>query len=125
MDQPPAQSYNDTDTARYCRQILRTAPNRLLANKTALTNFTSPDTGMATNLYTFMGQRIVATYQILQCQNLINHADPISVTTNAQGVTTSVSINTQALAKILQAIAPEKSDDDAADNASHSRQFSE
>jgi len=57
VDQPTTSSYNDIDTARYCRQLLRIAPQRMLANKGALTAFASPDAGAANSLYTFLAQR--------------------------------------------------------------------
>jgi hypothetical protein len=120
VDQPAADSYDDIDTARYCRQMVRIAPPRMLNNKKALAAFYTPDTGAANNLYTFMAQRFVASYQILECQNLINIADPVAVTTNADGVATAATINTTALNKAIQQMANTKSQDDAADSASKS-----
>ncbi len=54
VDQPVAESYEDIDTARYCRQMLRIAPTRLLNNKKVLSAFYTPDAGAANNLYNFM-----------------------------------------------------------------------
>jgi hypothetical protein len=51
-DMPVGNSYFDTDTARYCRQLLRIAPQRMLANQKALTAFATPDAGAANSLYT-------------------------------------------------------------------------
>ena len=122
VDQPTADSYEDIDTARYCRQMLRIAPQRLLNNKKALSGFYSPDTGAATNLYNFMGQRFVASYEILNCQTLVNIADPISVTMNADGVTTATAISQTAVTAAIKRLAATKEADNAADCAARSLQ---
>jgi hypothetical protein len=121
VDQPAADSYEDIDTGRYCRQMLRIAPQRLLNNKKVLSAFYSPDTGAATNLYNFMGQRFVASYQILNCQALVNIDAPISVTMNADGVTNSTTINQAAVTAALKKLASTKAADDEADSASKSQ----
>jgi hypothetical protein len=125
VDQPVAESYDDIDTARYCRQMLRIAPTRLLNNKKVLSAIYTPDAGAANNLYNFMGQRWVASYQILHCQTFINIADPISVTTNAGGVTTATMIDTTALNAAIKQLAPTQAADNAADTASKSLQNKE
>jgi hypothetical protein len=122
VDQPVAESYEDLDTARYCRQMLRTAPPRLLNNKKVLSAFYTPDAGAANNLYNFMGQRWVASYEILNCQTLINIANPVSVTTNAAGVTTATTINSTALSAAIKQLAATQSADNSADAASKSLQ---
>jgi len=120
VDQPAADSYYDIDTARYCRQMVRVAPQRMLNNKKNLSAFYTPDAGAANSLYTFMAQRFVASYQILDCESLINIAAPVAVTSNAAGVATSATINQAALTKAIQRLATTKSADDAADAASKS-----
>ena len=122
VDQPVADSYNDIDTARYCRQLLRIAPQRMLANKRALAAFASPDTGMANSLYTFLAQRFVATYQLLDCAALVNEADPVSVTVNGQDVAVTATINATALNDIVQKLAATKAEDDALDSVARSQQ---
>ena len=122
VDQPAADSYEDIDTGRYCRQMLRTAPQRLLNNKKVLSAFYSPDTGAATNLYNFMGQRFVASYQILNCQTFVNIADPISFTTNADGVATATAISQSAVTAAIKQLAATKAADNEADSASKSLQ---
>ncbi len=122
VDQPVAESYDDIDTGRYCRQMLRIAPLRLLNNKKVLSAFYTPDAGAANNLYNFMGQRWVASYQILNCQTFINIADPVSVTMNAAGVATATMISTTALNAAIKQLAPTQAADNAADAASKSLQ---
>jgi hypothetical protein len=124
-DMPTGNSYFDGDTARYCRQMLRIAPQRMLANQKGLSAFATPDAGAANSLYTFLAQRFVATYQLLDCAALVNEADPVSVTTNRQGVAVSAAVNTAALNRIVQRFAAQKSEDDAADSIQRERQTTE
>jgi hypothetical protein len=121
VDMPTGNSYFDVDTGRYCRQMLRIAPQRMLANQNALTAFTSPDAGAANSLYTFLAQRFVATYQLLDCPALVNEADPVSVTTNKAGVAVSAAVNTAALNRIVQKFAPQQAEDDSADSVDRER----
>jgi hypothetical protein len=96
-----------------------------LANKGALAAFASPDTGAANSLYTFLAQRFVATYQLLDCVALVNEADPVSVTVDAQGVAVSATIDTTTLNNIVQKFAATKAEDDALDSVARSQQATE
>jgi hypothetical protein len=117
VDQPRADAYVDVDTARYCRQMLRIAPARMVTNKTILSNFYTPDAAAANSLYTFLAQRFVATYSILTCETLINIANPVSVTVNNAGVATRAAVNTTALNRAIQKLASRKAEDDNADSS--------
>jgi hypothetical protein len=121
VDQPVASSFSDADTARYCRQLLRIAPERMLINKSVLAAFASPDTGAANSLYTFLAQRFVAAYQILDCAALANQADPVSVTVDGNGVAVSASISAANLKSIVLKLAATKADDDALDSVARSQ----
>jgi hypothetical protein len=92
VDQREAQFVEQADTARYCRHMLRIAPRRLLRNEQALVAQTSPVTSAANSLYTFMAQRFVASYNILDCNGLTEIPDPISVTVDANGVAIDATI---------------------------------
>ena len=106
VDQPQAGFASQADTARYCRNMLRIAPARMLQDQSFLmpdpthpTRGLSPDPAVADSLYTFMGQRFVASYQILDCQGLLNIPDPVSVTVDGNGVTTAVTIDSSSLGR--------------------------
>ena len=117
VDQPTADSYNDIDTARYCRQLLRIFPQRLLANQTALAAFTTPDPATGNSLFTFLAARFTATFQLLNCTALTNvTTDPVSVTLDGNGVAISAAVNTAALTQIVQQFAAQKSEDDSKDS---------
>jgi hypothetical protein len=121
VDMPTGDSYFDVDTGRYCRQLLRIAPQRMLANQKVLSAFATPDAGAANSLYTFLAQRFVATYQLLDCASLVNQSDPVSVTLNKQGVAVSAAVNTAALNRIVQRFSAQQSEDDAADSIARER----
>jgi hypothetical protein len=121
VDQPTALSEFDMDTARYCRQLLRIAPARLARNQASFSKFSTPDANAANSLYTFMAQRFVTTYELLNCRTLIDIPDPVSVATNAAGVAVSAVINKTALNEAIKQRATTKSEDDNADTAAQSQ----
>jgi hypothetical protein len=92
VDQPDARFLGQADTARYCRNMLRIAPSRLLLDQAALTAWPSP-VPSASNLFTFLTQRFMASYDILGCGNLVNLPDPVSVTLDVNGVAVSATID--------------------------------
>jgi hypothetical protein len=118
VDQPQVAYSFQAETARYCRHMLRIAPARLLLDQALLkpdaahpTRGASPDPAVADSLFTFMGQRFVASYDILQCADLLGIADPVSVTSNAQGVTTGVTIDPRVLGRCRQRLSSTESQD--------------
>jgi hypothetical protein len=121
VNMPTVDSHHDADTGRYCRQLLRISPQRMLANQKALTAFKSPDAGAANSLFTFLAQRFVAAYQLLDCENLVNLANPVSVTVDGNGVAVSAKVNTSALSKIVDRLQSQKADDDRADSVDRER----
>jgi hypothetical protein len=103
MDQPSA-SYSSFQTAPYCREMLRALPKMVLDQKLE-TNFASLAPAAANNTFTFLAQRFVASWTLLNCQALINIAPPITLTTDNNGVVTAASINTNKLNADIQSIA--------------------
>lgn len=116
VDQPQAGYAFQAGTSRYCRHMLRIAPARLLQDQNLLMPHPSPDPAAADSLYTFMGQRFVASYTILGCADLLHIPDPVSVSTNAQGVTTGVVIDTAALARDRRVLGGREREDCDADD---------
>jgi len=104
MDQPAADN-NTFKTAPYCREMLRALPKMTLDQKMT-TNFASIAPAAANNTFTFLAQRWVASWQLLDCQSLIKIAAPITLTTNANtGVVTAATINTTTLNADIASIA--------------------
>lgn len=124
VDQPQVGYSFQADTARYCRNMLRIAPARMLQDQAWLmpdathpTRGLSPDPAAADTLFHFLAQRFVASYDILGCASLLNLPDPISVTTNAQGVTTGASIDMSAITRARQRMASSEQSDRSSDDA--------
>jgi hypothetical protein len=121
VDQPLVTAEGDADTGRYCRQILRVAPNRYLINQAALTAESTPDATAGNSLFTFMAQRLVNTYQILNCQTLTGQLLPLTTVVNAAGVTIAATVDPDELMRILTALEPQRAQDDIADAGSRTR----
>ena len=112
VDQPSA-SYQQFQTAPYCREMLRALPKMVLDQKLD-TNFASIAPAAANSTFTFVAQRWVASWQLLNCQSLINIAAPITLTTDANtGVVTAATINTTKMNSDIQSIAGSLDSDNA------------
>jgi hypothetical protein len=124
VDQPQVGYSFQADTARYCRNMLRIAPARMLQDQAWLmpdathpTRGLSPDPAAADTLFHFLAQRFVASYDILGCASLLNLTDPISVTTDAQGVTIGASIAMSVITRARQRFASSEQSDRSCDDA--------
>jgi hypothetical protein len=124
VDQSFAQSLNDADTARYCREIMRSAPARIFNTTTRgfLVNAASPDAGAANSLFTFLAQRLVAAYGLLDCRSLIGQSLPITLTTNSAGVTTNATVSVPALKSAVLALSASHASDLELDSSARSQQ---
>lgn len=104
MDQPQA-SNRTFQTAPYCREMLRALPKMVL-DQNSETNFASIAPAAANNTFTFLAQRWVASWGLLNCQELINIDAPITLTTDANtGVVTAARIHIGKLNSDIQSIA--------------------
>jgi hypothetical protein len=124
VDQPLVRYSFQADTVRYCRHMLRIAPPRMLQDQSFLmpdathpTRGLSPDPTVANSLFTFMAQRFVASYDILGCANRVHIPDPISLTVDAQGVTTAATIDLSVVRRWRQSSAGSEQQDNDADDA--------
>lgn len=124
MDQPVAQDTFADDGARYCRELLRVAPARLFnpATQKLLMNAPSLVPTVATNLFSFLGMRFVAAYQMLNCETLTGFADPITAVMDGNGVFTNATLNATAYAQIQKHLQTLQAQDFAADSSARSMQ---
>ncbi len=123
VDQHEVQYIEQADTARYCRSMLWFAPARLAQNQPALTASPSPVTSAANSLFTFMAQRFVASFNILDCGGLLGVSDPVSFTQDANGVAVSAAVDLNLVAKQKRKLVRFAKSDQAAeadDNAAES-----
>ena len=112
MDMPAA-TYQTFRTSPYCRQMLRALPKMVLDQKLE-SNFRPIAPAAASNTFTFLAQRFVASWELLNCQSLINITPPITLTTDPNtGVVTAARINTNTLSSQIQSIAGSLDSDNA------------
>lgn len=71
--QPLITTINQANPTVYCQNMANVFPTRMLNRKTKalLSAQPSPDPAMATNLYLFLAQRFVTSYQMLNCSGLL------------------------------------------------------
>ena len=93
VDQPQVSTTAQADPVRYCANLRRIAPTKLMLDRVFLTAFRSPFPNVANSLFTFLAQRFVATYEILNCQAFLNQPVPITLFTDANGVVIDATIN--------------------------------
>src|SRR5580700_5623060 len=72
--------------------MVNIAPARNQLDLTKDTNFTSPVATVGTNLGSFLGARLAASFGVLGCANF-GLTDPVSATVNGAGVATAVTYN--------------------------------
>ncbi|HEX6556611.1 MAG TPA: hypothetical protein VF026_27870 [Ktedonobacteraceae bacterium] len=101
VDQSPVSTLVAASTTTYCRHLLAIGPARIQLDMQLTQGRPSPDPAVANSLFTFLAQRFVASYGAngLNCIGLLNKPDPITVTTDANGVAISAIINTDAAAR--------------------------
>ncbi|HXX79021.1 MAG TPA: hypothetical protein VEI53_11035 [Ktedonobacteraceae bacterium] len=94
VDQPPAANTQDASGTTYCQNLVQTGIPRLQLDQQFTANTGSPDAGAANNLFTFLAQRFQASYDILNCQQLLNMPNPVTTQTDGSGVVISATFNT-------------------------------
>ena len=125
VDQAQVHYNFEANTARYCRQMYRIAPGRMMLDLPYLvpdaahpTRGASPDPAAADSLFTFLAQRFAASWDILGCSDLTHLTNPITVSANADGVVTAASINTITYTRWRQWLSSCQRRDDSDDDAS-------
>ncbi len=95
VDQPQAQNLGDAGTRTYCQNLRNIGTQRMQLDANLTKVAASPDAGAANSLFTFLAQRFVTTYgpNGLNCMQLLGQPDPITVTTDANGVAIAATIN--------------------------------
>ncbi len=95
VDQQPAAGLNDASTTTYCNNLLKIGPARLQLDMQFTQNRPSPDAAAANSLFTFLAQRFSTSFgpNGLNCTGLLNLQNPITLTTDGNGVATAATIN--------------------------------
>ena len=106
VDQPLAATLDDASTTTYCRNLVDIGLPLLQLEQPFLMAFRSPFPNVANNLFTFMAQRFVGTYMMLNespdprhpltCAELLGQPVPVTLTTDANGVVIDATIQSGA-----------------------------
>jgi hypothetical protein len=97
VGQPAIAPANDAadSPANYCKNMINIQSRFLNRNAALLATGPSPVPSVGSNLLTFMANRLIMSYDNLNCQKF-GTANPVRVTLNASGVATSASFGAAA-----------------------------
>jgi hypothetical protein len=95
VDQPPARSNAQADPKAYCQNLANTGAPRIVLDAPLTVKMTTPDPGTGDTLFTFLAQRFVNSYMILNCQQLLGKPSPIATAQDANGAAISATFNGQ------------------------------
>jgi len=85
VDMSPVDSATQTPRA-YCRALDDIGVARTDADRTLTATVRSPDPAAASNLFTFLAQRLSGSFTELGCARLLNARNPVVLTLNRNGV---------------------------------------
>ncbi|KAG0213992.1 hypothetical protein BGX33_002552 [Mortierella sp. NVP41] len=93
VNQPLISHLSQATVKSYCTHYDKIAPTYIRSIAKYLIVRPSPDTGAASNLLTFLGQRYAGSWTNLHCDMILNKPSDITVTTNNKGVATKIHIH--------------------------------
>ncbi|HTI24767.1 MAG TPA: hypothetical protein VL652_27470 [Kutzneria sp.] len=85
VDMPAINTRTDTPQG-YCKQLFSTGLQRTKVDARFTKAAPSPDPGAASNLFTFLAQRLSGSFDNLGCGKLLHTKNPVHVVTNKAGV---------------------------------------
>jgi hypothetical protein len=85
VDMPQINTRTETPQA-YCRSLVTTGVQRTKLDARFTKAGPSPDPAAASNLFTFLAQRLQGTFDNLGCGKLLHMRNPVHVVTNKAGV---------------------------------------
>ncbi|MFG2039892.1 hypothetical protein [Dactylosporangium sp. NPDC048998] len=88
VGQPPIDQATETPTA-YCRNLLQVGADRIQLDRALTVRAASPDPQAANSLFTFLAQRFKGSYDELDCPRLLRIKNPVTVSSDANGVVIS------------------------------------
>ena len=94
VDQPLLAANQDPAAVAqaFCQNMVNIAPARNQLDLTKDTNFGTPVAAVGSNLGSFLGARLAASFGVLGCANF-GLTDPVTATVNGAGVATAVTYN--------------------------------
>ncbi|MDT0468997.1 hypothetical protein [Streptomyces gibsoniae] len=90
VNMPAVGAGADSDGAAFCTTLFRDQAGiqRVFKDKALFEKAPSPDPSMAPNLFGFLAARANQTFTNLGCDKLLGAADPVTLTTNTDGLVT-------------------------------------
>jgi len=80
VNQPRVQQLRDASTTTFCDGLVRIGGARIADNKARLSVAPSPAPDVATNLFTFLANRLSVSFELLKCKKLLGVRNPVSLT---------------------------------------------
>ncbi len=98
VGQPAISSANDAadSPAKYCQNMINIQTRFLSGHEALLASGPSPVPSVGNNLLTFMANRLIMSFDNLNCRDF-GLANPVKVTLNGHGVATSATFDTKGL----------------------------
>lgn len=93
VNQTPAANAQQASGTTYCKNLLKVGLPRIQLDMPITMNATTPAADAANSLFTFLANRFMQSYTNLNCQNLLNKPNPVTVQMNGAGVVTAATIN--------------------------------
>ena len=93
VDMPPLADASG-DGTQYCINITQVGMMRIAKDETLTVGQPTPDAGAATNLFTFLASRLQQSYENLNCEQFTGQPNPITITSDANGVAVAASFGT-------------------------------
>src|SRR6185437_3069152 len=85
VDQPPLAQVPGS-AADYCTNLRAIGVTRTKLDRTLTNTTVSPDTGAASNLFSFLAMRLQQSYTNLGCQQLLHMRNPVHLKMNGAGL---------------------------------------
>lgn len=95
VDQPRALTATQADPKTYCQNLVKTGASRIVLDAPWTVKMTTPDPATGNTLFTFLAQRFVNAYTMLNCQQLLGRTNPIATTQDGNGVAINATFNGQ------------------------------
>ena len=96
VDQIAAANDQQASGTTFCQNLVQTGMRRLELDQPLTIKAPTPDASTANNLFTFLVHRFHASYNMLNCPQLLNMPNPVTTQTNPNGVVISATFNRQA-----------------------------
>lgn len=87
-DQPLAFNTQQASGTTYCQNLVNVGVPRVQLDQTLTVNGASPAPAAANSLFAFLAMRINQSFTLLNCGNLLNIANPVTLQTDGNGVVT-------------------------------------